>query len=104
MMDKSTVVRLCAEAIGLKLLVNENTQVAFYYDKGEDNYLRYEPHTNKEQAFELVERLGLQIRYFWKAKTWRVANRHGRNAVHLSDLATAICECAALVQQAKESK
>ena len=106
--------RLCAEAMGLTVIDNSTLRLADGEDKlvhvdrwkGTGLPFVYDPLHDKAQAFELVERLHLQI-----GKTLRTdGDPHGKWFVSRtdkvdgvnSDLSRAIVECVAKMQKAKK--
>ena len=82
--------RLCAEAIGFEW---DNTSAK-----------QYDPLHDREQCFELVEKLGLTIGHDYRIpqRTWNVFADDRNRDVNSTDLKRAIVHCAARIQLSRE--
>ncbi len=104
-MDDTTIIKLCAQAIGAGPEVSRGT-VAIY-EKNADGSLTehiYDPLNDDTQAMELLKETTLDITWLNGALKWRVecfTYKESRSEGHV--LNRAICECVAKLESARQS-
>ena len=93
------ITKRCAEAMELRDISSHDERSVWFYDKGVDNVLRYDPLHDDAQAMALVKKLGLHIVFQPMCPdTWRVDDTEKDAAS--PDLNRAICLCVAKMKEA----
>jgi len=105
-MDDLTIMKYCADAMGLKTVKGGSDEQFMYGEKGiVTTYCLYNPLNDDAQCFALVKKFEISIGRN-QGVEWDVENRHSSFAddyvcVMNKDLNRAICKCVARMQQAK---
>lgn len=101
-MDDSTIVRLCAEAMGRRVDESLVRSVNYAYALSHSGY---DPLRDDAQAMALVKRFRLDIldlRGAWSVRYSNDDNAEDWCMGNDADLNRCICECVASLQQAKQ--